>query len=155
MTGKWFGPGLAVAVALMLGATLSGCGGTPGPEDTVQRYFDAVSARDSARLAKAFIPEVGEGMRQATLPGISIENLKIEKISETEDTSEVIAEYDAEIAIGERPTQTHAKVRFTLTKTDGEWLISNAEAEGVQRNDDSVLGVPRPDSSLLWSAVAP
>ena len=130
MTGKWFGPWLALAVALMLGATLSGCGGRAGPEDTVQRYFDAISDRNSARLARLFIPETGEGMSQAMLPEISIENLKIEKISETEDTSEVTAEYDAEIAIGENPTQTHAKVKFTLTKTDGEWLISNAEAEG-------------------------
>ena len=110
---------------LALGMFLSGCGGGADPEDTVQRYFDALSARDSARAGRVFIPEVREGISRAALPEISIENLKIEKISETEDTSEVTAEYDAEFTIGEGPTRTHAKVTFTLTKTDGEWLISD------------------------------
>ena len=108
-----------------LGTFLSGCSGETDPEDTVRRYFDALSARDSARAARVFIPEVREGISRATLPEISIENLKIEKISETEDTSEVTAEYDAEIVIGEGPTRTHAKVTFTMIKTDGEWLISD------------------------------
>ena len=125
MIRKTFGPGLALSVTLILGTLLSGCGGEAGPEDTVRRYFDALSARDSARAARVFIPEVSEGISRAALPEISIENLKIEKTSETEDKSEVTAEYDAEIAIGEEPTQTHAKVKFTLTKTGGEWLISD------------------------------
>ena len=81
-------------------------------------------------MASAFTPEVREGMSQAILPEISISNLKIEKISETEDTSEVTASYDAEIVIGENSIQdqSHDKVKFTLTKTDDEWLISNVEA---------------------------
>ena len=117
-------------VTLALGVFLSGCGGGLGPEDTVQRYFDAVLARDSARAARVFVPEVSEGISRASLPEVSIENLKIEKISETENTSEVIAEYDAEIIIGEGPTRTHAKVTFTMTKTDGEWLISDLVSWG-------------------------
>ncbi|MCE2462843.1 MAG: nuclear transport factor 2 family protein [Dehalococcoidia bacterium] len=119
-----FRPGLTLVVTLALGMFLSGCGGEVGPEDTVRRYFDALSARDSARAARVFIPEVSEGISRAALPEISIENLKIEKISETEDTSEVTAEYDAEITRGEGPTRTHDKVTFIMTKTDGEWLIS-------------------------------
>ena len=125
MTGKLFIPGLALLATLALGTFLSGCGGGADPEDTVRRYFDALSARDSARAARVFIPEVREGISRAALPEISIENLKIEKISETEDTSEVTAEYDAEITIGEGPTRTHAKVKFSLTKIGSEWLISD------------------------------
>ena len=121
-----------LVVALSLGTVLSGCsgdsgGGDPGPEETVQTHFDALSAGDSEKLASVFIHEVGESLSDATLPEIIIENLDIEKISETEDTAEVTAEYDAEITINDKPTQAHAKVKFTLTKADGEWLISNAE----------------------------
>ena len=112
-------------VTLAFGMSLSGCDGEADPEDTVRRYFDALSARDSARAARVFIPETSERIRRAPLPEISIENLKIEKISETEDTSEVTAEYDAEITIGEGPARTHYKVKFTMIKTDGEWLISD------------------------------
>ena len=93
----------------------------------MQTHFDALSAGDSEKLASVFIHEVGESLSDATLPEIIIENLDIEKISETEDTAEVTAEYDAEITINDKPTQAHAKVKFTLTKADGEWLISNAE----------------------------
>lgn len=125
MMGKVFRPGLALLVTLALGTFLSGCDGETGPEDTVRRYFDALSARDSARAARVFIPEVSDGISRAPLPEISIENLKIEKISETEDTSEVTAEYDAEFIIGDGPTRIHAKVTFTMTKADGEWLISD------------------------------
>ena len=93
----------------------------------MQTHFDALSAGDSGKLASVFIHEVGESLSDATLPEIIIENLDIEKISETEDTAEVTAEYDAEITINDKPTQAHAKVKFTRTKADGEWLISNAE----------------------------
>lgn len=124
MMARMLRPGLTFLVILAFGMPLSGCDGVADPEDTVRRYFDALSARDSARAARAFIPEVGEGISRAPLPEISIENLKIEKISETEDTSEVTAEYDAETTRREGPTRSHAKVKFTLTKTDGEWLIT-------------------------------
>ena len=123
----WAEMGLVVAVALTLGTLLAGCGGDPGPEDTVQTHFDALSAGDSEKLASVFIPEAGESLSDVTLPEITIENLDIEKVSETEDTAEVTAEYDAEITINDKPTQAHAKVKFTLIKADGEWLISNSE----------------------------
>jgi hypothetical protein len=74
-------------------------------------------------MAGVFTHEVRDAMSLVILPEVSIDNLDVEKVSETGDTAEVIAEYDADF-----PGPGHTRVKFTLTRIDGEWLISNAEA---------------------------
>jgi hypothetical protein len=114
---------LKVALILILGAAISGCSGPPGPEEQVRTYLDALSDGDSVRMAGVFTHEVRDAMSLVILPEVSIDNLDVEKVSETGDTAEVIAEYDADF-----PGPGHTRVKFTLTRIDGEWLISNAEA---------------------------
>ena len=115
-----------MVLALTPIALATGCSGNPGSEQTVHRYFAAVSNGDSERMAETFVAEVAEGIKLAVLPRISIENLVIKTVSETEDTAEVTAEYDTDF-----PVPTHIKVRFILVKIDGDWLISAAEAAGL------------------------
>ena len=114
---------LAIASGLLVLATLAACGGgDSSPEDTVNAYFDALSAGEPEKLADLFIPEFGEGLSQATLPEITVSNLTLKKVIETEVNAAVAAGYDVNF-----PTQARVDVIITLVKTDGRWLISTFE----------------------------
>ncbi len=114
---------LVLGPVLVLVTLLTACGDGSSPEATVRQYFRSLEAGDSERLAATFLPELGESLRDATLPEISFENLSIERISKAQDTVEVAAEFDTDF-----PTDAHLKVRIVLVKRDGEWLISSFEA---------------------------
>ena len=90
----------------------------------MREYFRSLDAGDPERLAATFLPELGESLRDATLPEISIDNLSIERLSKAQDTVEVAAEYDTDF-----PTDAHIEVRIVLVKRDGEWLISEFRAD--------------------------
>ena len=95
-----------------------------GPESTVKAYYDALSAGDNEKLGSLFIPEFGEGIKGAELPEISITNLVVETLSETKGMAEVTAEYDVDF-----PAPAHAKVKVTLVRIDGKWLISSFDIQ--------------------------
>ena len=90
----------------------------------MREYFRSLDAGDPERLAATFLPELGESLRDATLPEISIDNLSIDRLSKAQDTVEVAAEYDTD-----SPTDAHIEVRIVLVKRDGEWLISEFRAD--------------------------
>ena len=94
----------------------------PSPEDTVRALIDAMGAGDSERMASLGIPENAEQIRQVNLPKLTISNLNVQKLSETEDTAEVAAGYDVESPA--LKIDGHVDVSVTLVKTNGQWLIS-------------------------------
>ena len=94
----------------------------PSPEDTVRALIDAMGAGDSERMASLGIPENAEQIRQVNLPKLTISNLNVQKLSETEDTAEVAAGYDVESSA--LKIDGHVDVSVTLVKTNGQWLIS-------------------------------
>jgi len=57
---------------------------------------------------------------------VTLSNLTVQKLSETQDTAEVAAGYNVEV-----PFKGHAEVIVTLVKTDGQWLVSDM-VEGQQ-----------------------
>ena len=118
---------LAITLALIVLAALAGCGvSDSSPEDTVNAYFDALSAGKSEKLAGLFIPEFGEGLSQATLPRIKVTNLTLKKTAESETNATIAAGYDVDF-----PNQTHVDVIITLVKADGKWLISTFGQSGA------------------------
>ncbi len=143
-------PLLIYSTALLtLAVLLVGCGGSSGssPEGTVRDYFDALSEGNSERLATLFVPEVNEGLADATLPPITITNLVVEVESATSDSAQVLAEYDADF-----PVEAHTKLRFILVNREGEWLISDAEALEIVRDDGIVVQVLDEDSASIVGA---
>jgi len=98
-----------------------------GPEKTVHAWFDTYAAKDAEKFVSLFVPEQREQMAEITMPDVSFSNLKIETISQTEETAEITAAYDIELTINGKTEQSHTKLKFGLEKRDSEWLISKVE----------------------------
>ena len=92
------------------------------PEDIVRTFFDTIGAGDLEKTANLLIPEHAKEVNQLELPRPPILNLTVKKLSEAEDTAQVLAGYDVE-----SPIKGHAGVIVTLVKTNGQWLISDMD----------------------------
>ena len=110
----------AMTVAMLAGVLFAvSCGGSTGPETTVRDYYEALSLGNAALLPNLFVPEVGSTMQDVTLPSITVENLEIETVLQTEDRAQLIAEYDVDF-----PEDAHVRVTVLLEKQGTRWLIS-------------------------------
>ena len=85
------------------------------------------------------VPELRESLAGVELPESSISNMTIEKISETKDTAEVTAEYDLQLTFEGKLQEAHLKVKFSLEKRDGVWLVSGQEPIALEQESVQVL----------------
>ncbi len=126
---SWFKVVLVLSLMALAGVTLVGCGGGSGPEATVQGAFKAMEARDAEKLGSYFTEDIRDQVVLAAdltfilIDKIDISNLKIEKVSQTEDAATLKLDYDYQVtAFGQTNTE-HRNVEMELTNVGGKWLI--------------------------------
>ncbi len=100
---SWFKVVLVLSLMALIGLTLAGCGGGSSPEATVQGAFKAMAAKDAEKLGSYFTEDIREqvvsdaDLAFTLLDKIDISNLKIEKVSQTEDAATLKLDYDYQV----------------------------------------------------------
>jgi hypothetical protein len=127
---SWFKVVLVLSLVALVGLTLVGCGGGSGPEATVQGAFKAMEAKDAEKLGSYFTEDIREQVvSDADLAftlsdKVDISNLKIEKVSQTEDAATLTLYYDYAVTVSGQTNQDHLSDTMDLVKIGGKWLIT-------------------------------
>jgi hypothetical protein len=127
---SWFKVVLVLLLMALVGLTLAGCGGGSGPEATVQGAFKAMEARNAEKLGSYFTEDIRDQEVLAAdltfilIDKIDISNLKIEKVSQTEDAATLKLDYDYQSTAFGQTNTDHRNVEIELTNVDGKWLIT-------------------------------
>ena len=125
-------------LALVVGAIGCGVGGR-GPEDTLRGFYEAIEAKDAAKVASYFTEDVGAELMPyfeadfANYDKIKIADLKMSVVSETEDAATVEAEYDWETTAFGETNGGHQIETIELAKVDGKWLIAETPTLEIEK----------------------
>jgi hypothetical protein len=127
--------GGVVAVVVIIALLIGGIGGTSGPEQTIRAFYRAAERLDASGQADLLVEEYRAmwemtlEMSYAMVDSLSISNLAITIISQTEDTVEAVTEYDIgfELKDGTTYPGEHEDDHFELTRVGGQWLISDVD----------------------------
>lgn len=122
---------VVVVIALLAG----GIGGTGGPEQTIRTFYRAAERLDASGQADLLVEEYRDmsemtfELTYAAIDSLSISDLTVTITSQTEDTSEVVAEYDYTYTVkdGSVYPEEHEVDHFDLVRVGSQWLISDLD----------------------------
>jgi len=126
----WLKVMLVVALVVLLGPTLLGCGGGAGPEATVRDCLKAMEAKDAEKMASYFVADMRDEMLAQMemtfemVDEIKISNMKTEVVSQEGDRATVELEFDMEMTIQGQTSEQHMKETTELERVGGKWLIT-------------------------------
>lgn len=127
---SWLKVMLVVALAVLLGSTLLGCGGGAGPEATVRDCFKAMEAKDAEKMASYFVADMRDEMLAQMemtfemVDKIKISNVKTQVVSQEGDRATVEFEFDMEMTMAGQTQEQPIKETAELEKVGGKWLIT-------------------------------
>jgi hypothetical protein len=121
---------VAMALAVLLGGALAGCGGGgAGPEDTVRGALQAMEDLDAEKMASYFVEDarqdIEEGMQFVfeMIDELKLYNVKTRVVSQSGDSATVEMEFDGDITVFGEEESEHTKDTIDLVKVGGKWLI--------------------------------
>ena len=127
---SWFKVILVTVLVALMGLTLIGCGGGPGPEATIEGAMKALEAKDADKLGSYFTEDIrGEVVFWAEtafdlFDEIDVSNLEMRVVSQTDGEATVEVEYDYEVTAFGQTNKDHQSNTIDLVKVGGKWLIT-------------------------------
>jgi hypothetical protein len=122
---------VVVIVALLAG----GMGSTSSPEETVRAFYREAQSLDASRQADLLVEEYRAAWEMtleisyAMVDWLSISDLAVATTSQTQNTAEVVAEYDLDFRMkdGTEYPGEHEEDHFELVRVGNRWLIQDTD----------------------------
>ena len=118
-------------VAVLLGASLGGCGGAADPEGAVRGVIGAIEAVDAEKADGYFTEDVRDqaslvlGLALALIDEFTVSNLTVQVTREGEETAAVDLRFDWEATALGATRSGHAEFLIDLLRAEGGWLIAD------------------------------